>query len=80
MKMNASNNLSVILASVLIMIQWHHWFVVAIRSPYFSTGKFAERDVDIGIRSKSHTLSNVRRIEYLFFSSSRETQQNHDSK
>ena len=78
--MNAPNNLNVILASTLIMIQWNHSFVLGIRTPYFATGKFAERDVDIGIRSKSHTLSNVRRIEYLFFSSSRETQQNHDSK
>ena len=48
MKMNASNNLSVILASVLIVTLWHNSFVLAIRTPYFSTGKFAERDVDTG--------------------------------
>ena len=64
MKMNASNNLSVILASVLIVTLWHNSFVLAIRTPYFSTGKFAERDVDTGIWSTSQTLSNVSRIKY----------------
>ena len=65
MKMNASNNLSVILASVLIVTLWHNSFVLAIRTPYFSTGKFAERDVDTGIWSTSQTLSNVSRTKYL---------------